>query len=145
MDVLSLAAELTDDPLGRNYAAMSDAQVSMDLNELRYVAATRVTYVSLAADLDLGIVRRLIETVDSVAAGDVLVKEMQNWLRSDTGVDIGSDKTRAMLDAFAANTNLPLTAEDSAAIKSLAEGKTSRAAELGLGIVKPGHVEQARA
>lgn len=145
MNISALASELTADPLGRSYSGMSDSQASDDLNELRYVAATRVTYISLAAEIDLDIVRRLISTVDTAAIGDVLVKEMQNWLRSDTGVDIGSSKTRAMLDSFAANPALPLTGDDAAAIKSLAENKSSRATELGLGVVKPGHVEQARA
>lgn len=125
-------------------AYSDDHQTAADeLNTPYTVGPRRVAYLTMMNELDLDIVRRLIATVDAVAPSDPVVGEIKHYLRGSDGVDVGNPKTRAMLDAFAANGSLPLTTDDATAIKALAP-QISRAQQLGWGAVQEVDVRHAR-
>lgn len=126
-----------------DYAGLSDSEAAVLANQKRHISTHRVTYLGLANVLDADIVRRLISTIKAVAANDSLVSEIRNFLRGD-GVDVGHATTRAMLDAFSADVNLPLTEDDAMAVKALAENQISDAELYGLGVVRVGHIVKAR-
>lgn len=130
---------VTDD-----YVGLTDAAAAALANQRRHAGERRLSYLGLSSLSDPYIVRRLIATVDTVAASDTLVAEVRNFLRSDGGVDVGNAVTQAMLDQFAANEQLPLTAADATTIKALADNMHSDAELYGLGVVKVGHVQMAR-
>lgn len=127
-----------------DYVGLTDVAAAALANQRRHSGERRLSYLRLSSLLDPNIVRRLIATVDAVAASDTLVAEVRNFLRSDGGVDVGNAVTQAMLDQFAANEQLPLTAADATAIKALADNMHSDAELHGLGVVKVGHVQMAR-
>lgn len=127
-----------------DYVGLTDVAAAELANQRRHSGERRLSYLGLSSLLDPKIVRRLIATVDAVAASDTLVAEVRNFLRSDGGVDVGNAVTQAMLDQFAANEQLPLTAADATAIKALANNLHSDAELYGLVVVKIGHVQMAR-
>lgn len=105
------------------YAGLTDEEACELLHQKRHVGEARYTYLGLAKYLDPDTVRRLASTVDAVATSDPLVEKMRLWLEGGgdgMGLDVGDEKTRAMVDAFADDTNLPLTENDAEAIKALA-------------------------
>lgn len=127
-----------------DYAGLSDVDAVALANMRRHAGERRLSYLGLSKLLHPDVVRRLIATMDAVAASDALVAEVRNFLRSDGGVDVGNAVTQAMLDSFAANEQLPLTTADADAIKALANNLHSDAELYGLGVVKTGHVQMAR-
>jgi len=126
------------DILPRLNAGKDAATIAGEINAERrasQISLRRLSYLGLSALLDPAIVRRLIATLDAAAASDVLVAETRNFLRSDSGVDVGNPVTRSMLDQFAANEQLPLTTEDATAIKDLAYLGTLETAESVQGVI----------
>jgi hypothetical protein len=105
---------------GDDYAAASELCNILPAE----VRTTRVNYMDISvAPGAANIIRRLIATIDAAASVDPLVAEARHWLRSPTGLDVGHPLTRQMLDFFGGSSELPLTVEDAATIKGLAEFK----------------------
>ena len=143
-DLQPLLAELTDDPEGRGYAAMIPAQVVADLNDLRFVTLSermiseRTMFAVLGAE-------RATAVLDALEAMPDRVMQRICRMLTDVsagGVDITLPESRGMIDQFAASGLL--TAAEAAAIKALAETKTSRAQQLGYSEITAAMVERCR-
>jgi hypothetical protein len=149
MDYTKLKSELTVDPLGRGYAAMTAEHAAENLNtadRTRVIAETFVNAKTLYSRLGAVAAETVIQKLEAGAASDspfapVLKRAVQWILPSEEGIDVGNAVTRGLLDQLAGPL---LTAEEAAAIKAIAEETVSRATELGLPKVEPGHVQDAR-
>lgn len=140
-----LVQELQTDPLGRGYAAMTAEEVSAALN-----AQDRLlpggTFCTMRAVLekvpDAG---PLIATLDAIAATDPVIAEGLRALRTyatDGGLDFSSPVVIALVDQlYAAGV---VRADQREALLALGKRPASRAEELGLPQVYPGHVASAR-
>ena len=127
MDVLK--TELTTDPLGRGYAAMTDAEVAISLNT---VNRSR-NRASLAGT-------EVLNAVDATEwAGLDATQKQTVWdiVHLGTINPFGVEAT-LMIDVFGAGSDT-ITALAAARIEAV-----SRAEQLGLGFIAPGHVENAR-
>lgn len=128
------------------YTALTVAEAHELLHRKRHAVLVefRGSYLGLASQVEPDSVRRLIQSVDLAAETDPLVREIQHFLRSDSGVDLSHPTTRAFLDGFAANVALPLTADDARSIKALAETMQSDAEKYDWGNVRMGQIQEAR-
>lgn len=131
------------------YAGLTDVAAAELANQRRHqvVDETQWTYLGLASSQGVGIevTGRLIATIDAVAASNPVVAEMRTFLRDPAGgISPAEAATQQMLDAFAANEDLPLTSDDAASIKALGSKLVSDAQRLRLGIVGEQHVVRAR-
>ena len=139
-----LLAELTIDPEGRGYAALTPEQVVADLNDPRYVTLTesmiseRTLFAVLGAERATAVLDALEAMPDRVMAR---IYRMLTDVSSG-GVDIALPEARGMIDQFAASGLL--TASEAAAIKALAENKASRAQALGYNEITAAMVERCR-
>ena len=135
MDYVILHDELTADPLARGYSTMSDAQAAADLNTVYrtrtleqldqanvYNAVVPAEFVTLSADGK----REVWDIVQVGGAGGL-------WVRPG---DIARARFIALFGA---------ESDTIQALAALLTEDISRAQELGLSTVKPGHVTKARA
>jgi hypothetical protein len=131
MDYAILEAELVDDPLGRGYAAMTDADTAASLN-----AADRARLrTSMSGDE----VRHQTDTTEFAALSDA---KKSQWLAFCGGTTI--DPTNAVDIAFVQY----VFGSGSATVANLNAARqetVSRAVELGLGVLAPGDITRARA
>lgn len=139
-----LLAELTADPEGRGYAAMIPEQVAADLNEPRYVTLSermiseRTLFAVLGAE-------RATAVLDALEAMPDRVMQRICRMLTDVsagGVDIALPESQGMIDQFAV-VGL-LTTGEAAAIKALAETKTSRAQQIGYSEITAAMIERCR-
>lgn len=133
MQIGALIGELVQDPLGRGYGEMTDAQAAVDLNT-KYRTRTRTTLSSAEIYERTDIAEFQAKT----AAQQVYVRDI--WgLGDNVAVGVGSKARTVYLAVFSASSN---TASNigAALVESI-----SRADELGLGIVLAVHVYKARA
>ena len=133
MNLIVLATELETDPLERGYAAMTDAEAAADLNT---VYRTR-----MLDTLSGGVVYDQLDDTEFLALTEG--EQAKVWdivhLGAEIRVGPGSKARGELVGTFGAQ---------STTISNLLGEITvniSRAAELGLGIVKPGYVQKARA
>lgn len=130
------------------YADLLDADAVALVNQQRHAITIDAwhTYRSLAGRHGIGVdaTRRLIQTMDAASVADPLVGEMRHSLRGGEGINANDPSTQAMIDAFAANADLPLTIGDAAAIKTLADATESDADRYALGTVEEKHIRWAR-
>jgi len=144
MDYTILKNEITNDPLGRGYASMSDAQVAASLNTVDRTVPDSTRYT----------MRRVMEVMTDAGAAitkldqvtDPLVVEAMRALRSYTeggGLDFSHPKTIGMIDQLTSQG--VLTSQEASELKSIGTKPASRAEELGLERVEVGHVTSARA
>jgi len=147
-----LIPELHDDPLGRGYVGMSDAEA---LASLRTTNRTRVFESRIT---ELGIVKAITEAtgfaingeefmqaLEAVGESQPLVKRMIKWLQpGDPGLDMGDPHVRGTLDLLAFTPGTGITTAAVAAVKATAEASCSRAEELGIPDVGTGHIKSAR-
>lgn len=128
-----LLAELADDPLGRGYAAMSDAQVAESINT---PDRTVERATMRAADIFEAVV--LSEYNALTAARKAQVDRVLNLAGDDIPIGPTSKARAFLLDAFVAGsvtrTNLAAAAQQT----------VSRAVELGLGSVSHEMIAEAR-
>ena len=127
-----LKTEIADDPLGRGYAAMTDAEAADSLNTANRTV-TRETLSS--ADIYETIVVSEFQALSDAAK--VYVRDILA-LGGDVRVGAGSKARTVLIGTFGGG---------SATITALAAAITdtvSRATELGLGFVHPGDIENAR-
>jgi len=129
MNLAALASELTTDPLSRGYSSMTDAQAADDLNtEYRTRNKAVVTGSEIINNVDVTEWNGLTDAERHTVWDIVHLSEVNPF-----GVE-----ATLMVNVFGAG---------SATITSLSDMRTediSRATELSLGAVKPGHVERAR-
>lgn len=144
MDYDKLKNELVNDPLGIGYSALTDADASVALNAKNRVVVeeTFVNAKTVMATLGATAGATFLDALASAAASNRAISWAMDFIKSDSGIDVGNTETRNMLDSLvAANV---LNSADVATVKSLAEKTVSRGEELGLGLVKPGDVSYAR-
>lgn len=138
-----LSDELTNDPLGRGYSGMTDAEAAAALNAadrpsvrpvsnkkyLKWLAGTRRKKIADAAAVHSS------ATVQGLAqmALDMILRADVDYVRGDH---------EAMLDGLVAGG--VLDADDKGALDDLADIQISRAEELGLSLVGDQHVKRAR-
>lgn len=133
MDIAALAAELTNDPLGRGYSGMSNAQAAASLNTVNITGPER----------DIIEAYELIDATVPAEWASLSAAEKQRY-QTITGagrVNIKNANTRSSLASiFGAGTT---TRANMLALQ--AGPQISRATQLGLGTVGDGHVASARA
>ena len=168
-----LSDELTNDPLARGYGAMTDQEAADDLNLIYREApdgGAILEYLVLEAYRQGGLYGRI-----RMVANSRPVKDGNSWSIppvpfgvSDADVTIGQSHITSA-SAFLRYTEpdfhiaVPITEarlgtildkltacdaigpNDKAALAALADNQQSRGSELGIGHVKTGHVQQARA
>jgi len=135
MDYVVLYDELTEDPLTRGYAALSDAQAAADLNT---VYRTRQLERLDGAD-----VYDVMDQTEWLALTTVQQEEIRDIMHIGTTaghlVTPGARARARFITIFGGG-----SATITALLASITED-ISRGVELGLGHVKPGHVTKARA
>ena len=130
MDLVKLKAELDADPLSRGYSGMSDVEAATSLND---TVDRNVNKATMTAS----------EVLNAVVPAEfnALTEAEQTRIWSLLGI--------GTLNPFGVEATL-LTAAFGAgsativALAGLRKDTVSRATELGLGFVAPGHVENAR-
>ena len=134
MDLRALADELTDDPLGRGYGGMGNAAAATDLN---IVYRTRQL-----ASLDGAVVYDQVDDTEFQAlATDALRAEVWNITHLGANIPVGStSKARARFIAIFGGGSTTITN-----LLATITQNISRATELGLGNVRTGDAEKARA
>ena len=132
MDSIVLWEEISTDPLTRGYATMADAEVAADMN-LLYRAMVRDTLSS--AD-----VYEQIDVAEFQGKTDAQKVYVRDLLGLGDNIQVGPDsKARTVLIAVFGGASVTISA-----LAAILQVSISRATELGLGIVKPGHVQVAR-
>lgn len=127
----TLKAEITNDPLGRGYAGMTDAQVAADLNTVN-----RDNWVPLSSS-------QIFESIDAaefVALTPAQQARVDRILGLGSGIQTtpGSQARSELIAVFGGGSTTITT------LASIANQQISRAQELGLGVVREGHVTEAR-
>ena len=150
-----LVPEVRDDPLGRGYSGMTDAEAAADLNTPSQTVVVsrrcdeRVIIAEFepsatAADAFLDKLQLVAEDAGFAAHG--LVAKVLKWLNvpveSGGGFDFGHPRTQAIAPALVGQQGI--TEAEVAALLALANETQSRAQQLGLGTVSSGHVKSAR-
>ena len=134
MNYAMLTAELTGDPLGRGYAGMTDAEAAADLNS---VYRTRQLERADPADA-----YDVIDQIEWSALSEAEQQEIKDILQIGTVaghlVTPGSRVRARFVAIFGAGS------DTIALLLDMITEDISRAEELGLVVVKPGHVEKAR-
>ncbi len=140
--------ELTNDPLAVGYSAMATDQDVVDsLNaatisqphERRHTARK---VLKVLGETDGTTVLDLVETMVATSRSFKVANDALNSYGEGGGIEFGSDMVRAMIGGLVqANA---ITAAIGTKLESIGEDKVSRASQLGLGVVKPGHVQEAR-
>ena len=129
MDIAKLKTELTDDPLTRGYAAMTDAEAAVDLNEVyRTQNKTSLT----ASEVLNAIVPSAFTALDATVQ-----QRIWDILHIGEINPFGVEATMFSA-AFGAGSDTIV------ALVAMRVEAVSRAVELGLGFIYPGHIENAR-
>jgi hypothetical protein len=128
-----LSDELTNDPLGLDYAAhLPDCPgVVCDMLNLPVRAMPQERFVTVRTVLaECAGGAQILDKLEGLASMVPEVKWAMRLLDSGTGIDVGFAGTRTLLDALAAQG--ALTQGEADALKNLAIQPCSRAHELGL-------------
>ena len=134
---MTLLEEISTDPMNRGYAQYiphSPGKVTELLNELIYTMPktkfiTARTILAEYGEEGAGILDKLEIASQSIPA----VKWAFKFMTQDSGIDIGHNKTREMLDSLVQLT--VITQDESDKIKNLGLQPASRVEILGLGAV----------
>ena len=142
MNIETLRAELTDDPLGRSYSGMTDAEAAASLNTVNRTRYVDVPISTLAGLIELS---GMYEKLAGDQSGNVYAAKLLRIANGSTPIsalaysDAGK---RAVIDGMLAaliGASI-LTEADAASLLALGVESISRADELGLGAVAEGHV-----
>lgn len=133
MDFETLKNEITNDTLARGYSAMSNAEVanSLNLNSDRTIDRTSITGDEAFSTTD-----------QTEFANNLTNEKRQLWLAfcGRESIDpFGASNVEFVQYIFGSGSATV------SALSALRVSQASRAEELGLGLVKEGHVEYARA
>lgn len=139
-----LRAALAADVYERGWAEMSAAEVVADGRLRVHRGELRLTTIQLVNRLGIDAARRVLGSLRAVESADPVVAEMMAIARNGQGIDVNNDDFRTMMDALAANQQLPMTTDDATAVKATSENLRSTWEVLELWSVKPGHIEEAR-
>jgi len=147
MDYAALRLEITADPLGIGYSAMSADGVAVSVSAKTRVRPVPITSAELLAwSGQAGRFQRLEDAADNTALPgelrSVCKAARAMILRDATQLDLSLPDRAAMLGALVASG--VLTDEDANSLTALGREAVSRAEELGLPPVGPHHVEYAR-
>lgn len=142
---MTLIEEISTDPMNRGYSQFipdAPGKVTEMLNELIYTMPktkfiTARTILAEYGEEGAAILDKL-ETAGSTIPA---VKWAFKFLLQDTGVDIGHNKTREMLDNLAQSA--VITQDESDKLKILGLQPASRAEVLGLGLITESQVRDA--
>ena len=145
MDIDKLKSELTVDPESMGYAALSDADASAAINLAdRDYTIPLNSRTSLSWAMKTG---RLADIETATTTGTPAIQAISLGVkhllgRSDTEIDMSDPDHVAMIDGLVAGG--VLDAANKADLMAMATSQRSRAAEIGLGRVRAGHVQKAR-
>ncbi len=129
MDIAALAAELTTDSLGRGYSGMDDAEAAADLNT---VYRTRNKTSMTGSEI-----LQAIDKTEYLALTDTNKDRVWQIMHLGTVNPFGVEKD-FIVGIFGAGS------DTITALQAARTDDVSRAVEIGLGTVAPGHVENAR-
>lgn len=130
MNIDTLRAELTTDPLGRGYAGMTDEEAAADLN----VENREITDPIISSAM----IFNAVEPAEYAALPDTKLIDLLLGVGEGIDAGPGTNARAVIVSAFDGGSTTVANLVD-AATKTV-----SRAVEIGLGLVKPGHVEEAR-
>lgn len=143
MNMQTLRAEVANDPLARGYTGMDDAAVAASLNAEDRPAVKPVSNKRYLVWLAGERRKKLADAAASHASAAVQgLAQMALDMISRPDVDYERGDHKAMLDGLVAGG--VLGADDSEALDDQADADISRAAELGLPVVRAGDVTMAR-
>lgn len=158
-DIEILQSELTSDPLARGYASMDAAQVAASLNTAnrsRFIAISGpalLRWAAAGADVANSVPARIVRiklASERAAPFDSLNFVAQGYaaaavaaINASMPLSYDDETVRGMIAQLA--TDEVLTSGEADDLAALGTETISRAAELGLGAVKAGHIEQVRA
>ena len=152
---MSLREEILNDPLGRGYSSMTDAEIADSLNEKNRTKVVPLSSAELlawsggGADDDNNIAsryERIEAAATSHASGAVrgaCKAAIRLIERDSTVLDLTLPDRAAMVDALVAGN--VLTETEKTELYTLATQQISRAEELGLGVVYAADVTGAKA
>ena len=144
---MTLATELTTDPLSRGYAQLipDSPGVLADMMNAQIYSMPKETRVSargvLAAYGAAG--ATILDKLEAVSGSVSSVKWAFNFLKTDSGIDVGHPVTRGLLDQLAASG--VLTTAEAQMVKDMALQPASRADILGLPYVREADIRSALA
>jgi len=145
-DIALLKSEVDNDPLGRNYSAMSDEQVAQSLNNEDRSKTVRISSAELlawsASDGRLASIKAAIDGGVDNTAKSLAEAAYMMISRDGTSLDLSLADRVAMLDGLVAYGIL--SADDKSDLVSKSTVSCCRAEELSLGRVRTGDVIQAR-
>ncbi len=131
MDIDVLKAELTDDDLERGYSGMTDEEVATSLNNL--IDRTRNRTTMSGREVAAEIVDAEYDALSDAKKNQILS------LTSASDIDPFGFAANVIKGVFTLGSDT-LTALVTARVQNI-----SRSVELGLGVIRIGHVQQARA
>jgi hypothetical protein len=129
---MSLALELSTDPLARGYAAMNTDQTlaSLATANRAVVVETYVTDRTLFSKLGPAVAVSILGKL--AGSTDAAVMRASAWVTSAVGFNIGDPVAQGMIDSLTAAGLF--TAAEGASLKGLATVTKSRADELGISV-----------
>jgi len=149
MNYAVLREEILTDPLGRGYAGMTDEQVAEDLNTAYRTIKQRIKLKDLVSyllknDLWFAIREAAADPTHTAHRAAVYALDLVDFAKADMLDDIDSDDAtfRALFQQLISGGIM--TSTQGQEILAMAYVTMTRAEELGLGVVKPGHVRKAR-
>jgi len=145
-----LRDELADDPLGRGYVDMTDAEAATDINDVRISVRELVGVPGLNRHLlETGLWEKINKTAeqtdgsgnpsDAARAADMVLAVS---VAPPASVDLDSDGVSGALNTLESAD--AITTDERSEIDALADDTISRAQQLGLGEVYEGHIYKAR-
>jgi len=147
-DIEAIAQEITDDPLGRDYASMTDQQVADDLNAEQRTVYVDVSVSTLAGTVEMeGIYEKLQGASTDEAAKLLRIASNQSPI---TALVYGNPTRRTQIDGMLDQlvSDDVITSDDAGKLRQLGNKQISRSQELGLlgssPEIGPAHVEKAR-
>ena len=144
MKYVKLKREILDDPLNYGYAGTDDEGVLNILNtpSRQIVIEHYVNAKQILAVLGATTGAAFLDALETAAAANSAVRWAMEFIRTDSGIDVGNIETRAMLDQLAAAGILEQASVNK--LKLLAERQISRAEEIGVGKVTLGDIQFVR-
>jgi hypothetical protein len=143
---MSLRDELINDPLNRGYAQHipHSPGVLVDMLNAPTFTAVKPKFITargvLAAHGVTG--AAILDKLEAAASSNAAIKWAMKFVSQDSGIDVGHQNTRALLDAIVPAV---LTQTEANLIKDMAIQPASRAEVLGLGYVTVSDVQAALA
>ena len=140
-----LINELQSDPLGVGYVNMSDEEAAAALNAPTRTKPDDTLYTLRKVLMSVSDAATLIAKLDAVAESNPIVAEAMRMLRTYSeggGLSFAEPATIAMIEQLHAGG--VLTQQERDELLAIGKQPASRAEELGLPEVYPGHIESAR-